>query len=56
MPNLTAIIPIVIMLRKQSYVLICAYIVSEASTNKKYEDKMHIEARKTIFVTLLQQG
>ena len=30
------------------------HIVSEASTSKKYEEKMHIEARKTIFLTLLQ--
>ena len=30
-----------------------ACIVREASTNKKYEEKMHIEARKTIILTLL---
>ena len=39
---------------KPANVLICVYIASEASTNKKYEEKMHIEVRKTIFLTLLQ--
>ena len=32
----------------------CACIISKASTNKKYENKMHIEPGKTIFLTLLQ--
>ena len=36
------------------YAYTCACLVSEASTNKKYEEKMHIKARKTIFLTLLQ--
>ena len=29
-------------------------LISEASTNKKYEDKMHIEASETIFLRLFQ--
>ena len=29
-------------------------LISEAYTNKKYEEKMHIETRKIIFLTLLQ--
>ena len=35
----------------------CAYLcilISEASTNKKHEEKMHIEASKTIFLRLYQ--
>ena len=39
---------------KPANVFTCACIVSEASMNKKYEEKMHIEARKTILLTLLQ--
>ena len=31
-------------------------LIREASTNKKYEQIMHIEARKTIFLKLLQYG
>ena len=41
-------------LRSLQIVLIYAYIVSEAFTNKNYEEKMHIEARKTLFLTLFQ--
>ena len=41
-------------LRNLQFVLTCAYIVSEASTNNKYEGEMHIEARRIIFLSLLQ--
>ena len=39
---------------KPANVLICAYIVSEAFTNKNYEEKMHIEVSETIFLRLFQ--
>ena len=41
-------------LRSLQMCLFRTNIVSEASTNKKYEEKMHIKERKTIFLTLLQ--
>ena len=37
----------------------CVYLrilISEAPTNKTYEVKMHVEARKTIYLSLFQFG
>ena len=45
--------PIILHYEECKYTYVCM-LINEASTKKKYEVKMHIETRKTIFLRLFE--
>ena len=42
--------------RSMQVCLLMCILISEVPTNKKYEEKMHAEARETVFLSLFQKG